>query len=80
MRIMKSLSALLTLPILTSVNAAAMTLQDPAIKVNVHTDESNATWYTTPAALAIGALVILLIIVLAVMASRKKGTTTTVIR
>ena len=71
---------LLGLTLLTTVNAAAMVLQDPAIKVNVHTDETNTTWYTSPAALAIGALVVLLIIVLAVMAGRRKSSTTTVIR
>jgi hypothetical protein len=79
MRIIKTLSTLLALALVRSTSAAAMTLQDPAIKVNVHTDASNTTWYTTPAALVIGALVILLIIALTVMASRKK-TTTTVLR
>ena len=80
MRITKTLLTVLALTLLRSAGAVAMTLQDPAIKVSVHTDESNTTWYTSPAALAIGGLVVLLIIVLAVMASRKKGTTTTVIR
>lgn len=79
MRIIKTLFSSLGLTLLTSVNARASALQDP-IKVSVHTDATNTTWYTSPAALAIGALVILLIIVLAVMAGRKKGTTTTVIR
>jgi len=80
MRIIKTLFASLGLVLMTSANAAAMVLQDPTIKVNVHTDETNTTWYTSPAALAIGGLIVLLVIVLTVMASRKKGTTTTVIR
>ena len=80
MRFIKTLLASLGLLLVTTVNATAVALQDPTIKVSVHTDESNTTWYTSPAALAIGGLVVLLIIVLAVMASRKKGTTTTVIR
>ena len=80
MRIIKTLLASLGLMLLTSESAMAKALQDPAIKVSVHTDATNTTWYTSPAALAVGALAVLLIIVLAVMASRKKGTTTTVIR
>jgi hypothetical protein len=80
MRFIKTLLASLGLMLLTSVNAMAKTLQDPAIKVSVHTDATNTTWYTSPAALAIGGLVVLLIVVLAVMAGRRRGTTTTVIR
>jgi hypothetical protein len=80
MRFIKTLLASLGLMLLTTVNAMAMALQDPSIKVNVHTDETNTTWYTSPAALVIGGLVVLLIIVLAVMAGRRKGSTTTVIR
>jgi hypothetical protein len=62
------------------VNAVASALQDPSIKVNVHTDATSTTWYTSPGALAIGGLILLLIIVLAIMAGRRKGSTTTVIR
>ena len=80
MRFIKTLLASLALMLVTSGTAMAMALQDPTIKVSVHTDESSTTWYTSPAALAIGGLAVLLIIVLAIMASRKKGTTTTVIR
>jgi hypothetical protein len=80
MRFIKPLFASLSLMLLASVNAMAMAPQDPSIRVNVHTDATNTTWYTSPAALAIGGLVVLLIIVLAVMAGRRRGTTTTVIR
>jgi hypothetical protein len=80
MRFIRTLLGSLGLVLLTSVNAAASVLQDPTIKVNVHTDATNTTWYTSPAALAIGGLVVLLIVVLAVMAGRRRGTTTTVIR
>ena len=80
MRFIKTLLTSLSLMFLTSANAMAMALQNPPIKVSVHTDATTTTWYTSPAALVIGALVVLLIIVLAVMASRKKRTTTTVIR
>ena len=79
MRITKTLLSLLALTIMGSASAVAMTLQDP-IKVSVHTDETNTTWYASPTALVIGALVVLLIIVLVVMATRKKRTTTTIIR
>jgi hypothetical protein len=80
MRFIKILPASLGLMLLTSVNAVAMAAQDPAIKVNVRTDATNTTWYTSTSALVIGGLVLLLVIVLVVMASRRKGTTTTVIR
>ena len=80
MRFLKTILTSLGLVLLTSASAVAMTLQDPAIKVNVQTDATNSTWYTSPAALVIGGLVVLLIIVLAVMAGRNKGTTTTVVR
>ena len=80
MRFIKPLLTALGVVLLTSGNAMAMALQDPAIKVNVHTDESNSTWYTSPTALVIGGLVVLLIIVLAIMAGRGKGSTTTVVR
>ena len=79
MRVIKTVLASLGLVLLTGVNALAMA-QDPAIKVNVHTDETNSTWYTSPTALVIGGLVVLLIIVLAIMAGRGKGSTTTVVR
>ena len=80
MRLIKTLLGSLGLVLLTSVNAMASALQDPSIKVNLHTDATNTTWYTSPGTLAIGGLVVLLIIVLAVMAGRRKGSTTTVIR
>lgn len=80
MRLIKTLVASLGLMLLTSVNAMAMALQDPSIRVNVHTDATSTTWYTSPAALAIGGLAVLLIVLLAVMAGRRRGTTTTVIR
>jgi hypothetical protein len=80
MRFIKTLLTSLSVVLLTSVNATAMALQDPAIKVDVHTDETNSTWYTSPTALVIGGLVVLLIIVLAIMAGRGKGSTTTVVR
>jgi hypothetical protein len=80
MRFLKTILTSLGLVLLTSASAMAMMLQDPAIKVNVQTDATNTTWYTSPAALAIGGLVVLLIIVLAVMAGRNKGSTTTVVR
>ena len=79
MRITKIFLSLLALTILRSASAVAMPLQDP-IKVNVQTDATSTTWCTSPAAIALGALIVLLIIVLIVMASRKKKTTTTVIR
>jgi hypothetical protein len=80
MRFIKTLLTSLGLVLLTSANAAALMLQDPAVKVSVHTDETNTTWYTSPTALVIGGLVVLLIIVLAIMAGRGKGSTTTVVR
>ncbi len=80
MRFIKTLLTSLSVVLLTSVNATAMALQDPAIKVDVHTDETNSTWYTSPTALVIGGLVVLLIIVLAIMAGRGKRSTTTVVR
>ena len=79
MRFLKTILTSLGLVLLTSASAMAMMLQDPAIKVNVQTDATDTTWYTSPAALAIGGLIVLLIIVLAVK-GRSKGSTTTVIR
>jgi len=79
MRFLRTILTSLGLVLLTSASAMAMMLQDPAIKVNVQTDATDTTWYTSPAALAIGGLIVLLIIVLAVK-GRSKGSTTTVIR
>jgi len=79
MRSLKTILTSLGLVLFTSTAALATMLQDPAIKVNVQTDATDTTWYTSPAALAIGGLIVLLIIVLAVK-GRSKGSTTTVIR
>jgi len=79
MRFLRTILTSLGLVLLTSASAMAMMLQDPAIKVNVQTDATDTTWYTSPAALAIGGLIVLLIIVLAIK-GRSKGSTTTVIR
>ncbi|HEY4101203.1 MAG TPA: hypothetical protein VGM20_10030 [Gemmatimonadales bacterium] len=82
MRFIKPLLTSLGLLMITGVNAVALAAQDPAVKVNVKTDATDTTWYTTPAAIAIGCLIVLLIIVLTVLAARRKGggSTTTVIR
>ena len=80
MRFLKTILTSFGLVLFSSTAAVAMMLQDPAIKVQVHTDETNTTWYTSPTALVIGGLVILLIIVLAISAGRSKGSTTTVVR
>lgn len=80
MRFLKTILTSLGLVLLTSASAMAMALQDPAVKVSVHTDETNTTWYTSPTALVIGGLVVLLIIVLAIMAGRGRGSNTTVVR
>jgi uncharacterized integral membrane protein len=77
MRFIKTLLTSLGLVLLTSANAGALMLQDPAIKVDVSTSESHSTWYASPVWLAIGGLALLLIIV-AIMASRRKSTTTVV--
>jgi hypothetical protein len=79
MRFIKTLLTSLGLVLLTSANAAALMLQDPAIKVDVSTSEGHATWYTSPVWLAIGGLALLLIIV-AIFASRRGKSNTTVIR
>lgn len=55
-------------------------LQDPIIKVELHTNEARAVWYTNPMWLAIGGVVLLLFIVLAVVAVRGRGSNTTVVR
>jgi len=80
MRIMKTLFVSLGMTLGMTASAMAEVLQDPAIKVNVHTDATSTTWYTSPGALALGGIAVLLIVVLAIMASRRKGSTTTVIR
>jgi len=79
MRYVKTILSSLALLLVSSATAMAMTLQDPAIKVNVETSEGSTTWYTSPQWLAIIGLAVLLIIV-AIMAARKRGTRTTVIR
>ncbi len=80
MRFFKTILTSLGMLLVTSATAMAVTLQDPAIKVNVQTTESSTTWYTSPMWLAIGGIAILLIIVLAIMAGRGRKSTTTVIR
>lgn len=80
MRYLKTILTSLGLVLMTSATAVAMTLQDPAIKVDVSTSEGSSTWYTSPQWLAIIGIALVLIIVVAVMASRGKKTTTTVIR
>lgn len=56
-------------------------LQDPPIKVDVHTSETHTVWYTNPVWLAIGGIVALLIIVLAIFAARgRSDSNTTVVR
>ena len=66
----------------TRMTAPLMALQDPPIKVDVHTSETHTVWYTDPVWLAIGGLVVLLIIVLAIVAGRGRdsGSSTTVVR
>jgi hypothetical protein len=80
MRVLRSMLTSLGLLLMTSATAMAVSLQDPAIKVEVNTSESKTTWYTDPMWLAIGGVVVLLIIVLAVMAGRNKSSTTTVVK
>ena len=77
MRTIKTLLTSLALVLLTSANAVAMMLQDPAVRVDVSTSEGSSSWYANPVWLAIGGLALLLIIV-AIFASRKKSTTTVV--
>ena len=66
----------------TAAMAAPMALlQDPTVKVDVHTTEGHTVWYTNPVWLAIGGIVVLLIIVLAIMAARGRSDgSTTVVR
>jgi hypothetical protein len=54
--------------------------QEPPIRVEVQTTETQTTWYTDPVWLAIGGLALLLFIVLIVLAARggRKSTTTVV--
>ena len=78
MRYLKTILSSLGLLLVSSATAMAMTLQDPAIKVDVSTSEGSTTWYTSPQWLAIIGLAVVLIIVVAVMASRRKSTTTVI--
>ena len=57
-----------------------LVLQDPAIKVDVHTNGSHTVWYTDPVWLAVGGVVVLLVIVLAIFAARGRNSSTTVVR
>lgn len=78
MRYLKTILSSLGLLLVSSATAMAMTLQDPAIKVDVSTSEGSSTWYTSPQWLAIIGIALVLIIVIAVMAGRRKSTTTVV--
>lgn len=81
MRFIKTILTSVGMLLVTGATAMAATLQDPAIKVDVTTSDSNTVWYTNPVWLAIGGIVVLLIIVLAVMAARSRsGSSTTVVR
>ncbi len=52
-----------------------------AVRVDVHTPETNTVWYADPFWIGVGVVAVLIIIVLAIAASRRGGeTTTTVIR
>jgi len=78
MRYVRTILSSLGLLLVSSATAMAMTLQDPAIKVNVSTSEGSSTWYTSPQWLAIIGIALVLIIVIAVMAGRRKSTTTVI--
>lgn len=78
MRYLKTILSSLGLLLVSSATAMAMTLQDPAIKVDVSTSEGSSTWYTSPQWLAIIGIALVLIIVVAVMAGRRKSTTTVI--
>ena len=80
MRVFKGLLASAGLLVARAATAAASIVQDPPIKVEVHTSETHTVWYTNPMWLAIGGIVVLLIIVLAIMAGRNKEGNTTVVR
>jgi len=64
----------------TAMAAPLAMLQDPTLKVEVHTSATHTVWYANPVWLAIGGIAALLIIVLAVVASRGREGNTTVIR
>ncbi len=59
---------------------AMLGAQGSAVRVDVHTPESNTIWYADPFWIAVGGVALLIIIVLAVMASRRGKTTTTILR
>jgi formate-dependent nitrite reductase membrane component NrfD len=68
--------------LLTSLAAPFAILggQGSAVRVDVHTPESNTIWYADPFWIAVGGVALLIILVLAVMASRRGKTTTTIVR
>jgi hypothetical protein len=83
MHIIKTLGTSAAMLLVTAATAMAVPLamlQDPTLKVEVHTSPTHTVWYTNPVWLAIGGIVALLIIVLAVVATRGRESNTTVVR
>ena len=64
----------------TAMAAPLALLQDPVVKVEMHTTESHTVWYTSPVWLAIGGIALVVVIMLIVMAARGRGSSTTVVR
>lgn len=82
MNLIKSLLTSAGMLLATAGTAMAVPLamlQEPTLKVEVHTNEAQqAVWYTNPMWLAIGGVAVLLIIVLVVLAARGRDSTTVV--
>ncbi len=81
-KMLSSAAAMLLAFAMPAMASPLALLQDPPVKVDVHTTESHTVWYLEPMWMVVGGLVLLLIIVLAVAAGRgeRGGGTTTVIR
>lgn len=73
-------AAMLLATTATAMAAPLALLQDPTLKVEVHTTAARTVWYANPMWLAIGGLAAVLILVLAVMAARGRAGNTTVVR
>lgn len=70
----------LTTAVMAPVVLAVAAGQDPAIKVEINTDDSSGRWYVQPIWLAVGGLALLVIIILIVMAARGGRSNTTVVK
>jgi len=71
-----AVTAVTVAPVLLPASAA----QDPAIKVEINTDDSSGAWYVQPIWLVVGGLALLVIILLVVMAARGGRSNTTVVK